>query len=74
MPAEVEKKIGIRVNFDLESVCPGQTAGGKEGSRFGISYETGDLKKVIKEIEAIPNAKVVGLHMHNSIPTRSLDV
>lgn len=74
LPDDVEKKIGIRVNFDLESVCPGQTAGGKEGSRFGISYETGDLKKVIDEIEGIPNAKVVGLHMHNSIPTRSLDV
>lgn len=74
LPTNVEKKIGIRVNFDLESMCPGQTAGGKEGSRFGISYETGDLKKVIDEICKIPNATVVGLHMHNSIPTRSLDV
>ncbi len=74
LPDEVVKNIGIRVNFDLESMCPGQTAGGKEGSRFGISYETGELKKVIDEILSIPNARVVGLHMHNSIPTRALDV
>ena len=38
LPDETEKKIGIRVNFDLESMCPGITAGGAEGSRFGISY------------------------------------
>lgn len=74
LPDDVVKRIGIRVNFDLESMCPGQTAGGKEGSRFGISYETGDLKKVIDELQVIPNTTVVGLHMHNSIPTRSLDV
>lgn len=36
---DVEKNIGLRVNFDLEKMCPGQTAGGKEGSRFGLSYE-----------------------------------
>ena len=74
LPDIVEKDIGIRVNFDLESMCPGQTAGGKEGSRFGLSYETGELKEVISEITSLPNAKIVGLHMHNSIPTRSLDV
>lgn len=70
---DVEKNIGLRVNFDLEKMCPGQTAGGKEGSRFGLSYENGDLKKVADELSALPNCHIVGLHMHNSIPTRSLD-
>lgn len=73
LPADVVKKIGLRVNFDLEKMCPGQTAGGKEGSRFGLSYENGDLQKVAEELGALPNAKIIGLHMHNSIPTRSLD-
>lgn len=73
LPSEIEKKIGLRVNFDLEKMCPGQTAGGKEGSRFGLSYENGDLKMVADELRALPNCNVIGLHMHNSIPTRSLD-
>lgn len=73
LPAEVEKRIGIRVNFDLEKMCPGQTAGGKEGSRFGLSYENGDLQKVVGELNALPNCNIFGLHMHNSVPTRSLD-
>lgn len=73
LPNDVEKKIGLRVNFDLEKMCPGQTAGSKEGSRFGLSYENGDLKKVAYELSALANCRIIGLHMHNSIPTRSLD-
>lgn len=73
LPAHIVKKIGLRVNFDLEKMCPGQTAGGQEGSRFGLSYENGDLQRVVNELEVLPNAKIVGLHMHNSIPSRSLD-
>lgn len=73
LPANLVKKIGLRVNFDLEKMCPGQTAGGKEGSRFGLSYENGDLQTVVEELGALSNTKIIGLHMHNSIPTRSLD-
>ena len=67
------KKIGLRVNFDIESIYPGITAGGNDGSRFGISYENGDIVKAIDMIRQIPNVCVVGIHTHNSIPTRSLD-
>lgn len=73
LPDHIDKRIGLRVNFDLEKMCPGQTAGGKEGSRFGLSYENGDLRKVAEELSALPNCRIVGLHLHNSIPTRSLD-
>ncbi len=73
LPDDVEKKIGIRVNFNLESMCPGITAAGTEGSRFGISYENGDLKKAIETIKEIPNASIVGIHLHNSIPSRVLE-
>lgn len=50
LPSDVQKNVGLRVNFDLEKMCPGQTAGGKEGSRFGISYENGDLEKAVKRL------------------------
>lgn len=73
LPASIEKKIGLRVNFDLEKMCPGLTAGGLEGSRFGLNFENGDLKKAAEELSSLPNCRIVGLHLHNSIPTRSLD-
>ena len=73
LPANSKKRIGIRVNIDLESLIPGITVCGSEESRFGICYENGELKKAIDKIKEIPNAQVVGLHLHNSIPSRSLD-
>ena len=67
-------KLGIRVNFNLEKECPGQTAMGMEGGRFGFSLENGDLIRAIKEINSIENVEVVGIHLHNSSKTRSLSI
>lgn len=69
-----EVKVGIRVNFDLESKCPGETSFGKDGSRFGFSYENKDLKKSIEKLNNIKNVKVVGIHIHNTAKTRSLKI
>lgn len=66
--------VGIRVNFDLESECPGETAMGTDGGRFGFSLENGDFKKVISQINSLKNIKVVGIHLHNSTKTRSLNI
>lgn len=73
LPNSLEKNIGIRINFDLESMSPGITAGGKEGSRFGFSLESGELGEAINMLKEIPHTNIVGIHMHNSIPSRSLD-
>lgn len=66
-------RIGLRVNFDLESVCPGETTAGEDISRFGLSYENGDLKRAILCFyeNEIP---VSGIHMHTSTKSRSLSV
>lgn len=69
-----EIKIGIRVNFDLEKVCPGETPNGKLGSRFGINYENGELEEVINILKQMKNIKINGLHLHNSSKTRSLNI
>ncbi|MCR4639492.1 pyridoxal-dependent decarboxylase [Ruminococcus sp.] len=66
-------EIGIRVNFELEKYCPGQTQCGEDGGRFGFCYENGSLEKAIKRIEE-KGVKVVGLHLHVSSKTRSLDI
>ena len=65
--------VGIRVNFDLASYCPGQTQCGEEGERFGFCYENGELKRAIDKIEA-KGVRVAGLHLHKSSKTRMPDI
>lgn len=66
-------KIGVRVNFDIEKFCPGQSQCGTEGGRFGFCYENGELAKVLKFLKD-KNIKVSGLHLHVSSKTRSLEI
>ena len=73
---ELEKdkySVGVRVNFDLESKCPGQTQCGEDGERFGFCYENGELKKAIDQIES-KGVRVAGLHLHKSSKTRMPDI
>jgi len=66
--------IGVRVNFDLEKDCPFETVMGDEGGRFGFSYENGDLKRIIDQINRLEHIKVNGIHLHNSSKTRSIKI
>lgn len=65
--------IGIRVNFDIEKMCPGQSVNGDEGGRFGFCYENGELYKAISKVRE-SGIEVVGLHLHTSSKTRSLAI
>ena len=47
-------RIGLRVNFDLEARCPGETTCGPEVSRFGLCEENGDLGRAVRLL--IPQA------------------
>lgn len=66
-------EVGIRVNFDLEQYCPGQTQCGEDGERFGFCYENGDLKRAIDKIES-KGISLAGLHLHKSSKTRMPDI
>lgn len=65
--------VGLRINFDLESVCPNETTAGTEVSRFGIDCET-DIFFECLDILKNNGIHNVGLHMHCSTVTRSLKV
>ena len=65
-------EIGIRINFDLEAVCPGETIPGNEPGRFGFNVENGDFQKAIEILRSLPQVKIVGLHGHHSTRTKSL--
>lgn len=67
-------KVGIRINFDLERFCPGETIMGEEPGRFGFNIENGSFNKALEELSKLSYVKVVGLHGHHSTKTKSLKV
>ncbi len=69
-----EIHVGIRVNFNLEQMCPGETTMGETSGRFGFSYENGEFAKVLSYVRALPHVKVTGLHLHSSSKSRSVQI
>lgn len=73
LPAGGDYKIGLRVNFDIEKFCPGQSQCGDEGGRFGFCYENGALEAAMNRMAAA-GIRLSGLHLHTSSKTRGLSV
>lgn len=67
------KEVGLRVNFDIEKFCPGQSQCAEEGGRFGFCFENGAFEKALRKVEQ-QGFTVVGLHLHTSSKSRSLDI
>lgn len=65
---------GIRANFNLEKMCPGETTMGEVSGRFGFCYETGKFAAALNALRQIPNVSVSGLHLHSSSKSRSVNV
>ena len=66
-------RIGLRVNFDLEELCPGETTAGNNVSRFGFCVENGELQRAIEVLHQM-GLKIQGFHMHYSTLSRSSSV
>ena len=65
--------VGLRVNWDLEALRPGESTTGTEGSRFGFNVDNGELDAAIEELTAA-GVRIAGLHMHRNSATQSLGV
>jgi diaminopimelate decarboxylase len=66
-------EVGLRVNFDLEGACPGETLMGDEPGRFGLNVENGTFSRAVEKLESF-GINVVGLHLHNNTKTKSIFV
>lgn len=73
LPTGGNYQVGIRVNFDIEKFCPGQSQCGDEGGRFGFCYENGDLKYALDRV-AQAGIRLSGLHLHTSSKSRGLEI
>ena len=72
--SEHKCSLGLRVNFDLEQLCPGETTCGAQYTpRFGICLENGDFEKALILMKK-NNMFLSGLHIHTSTSSRSLVV
>lgn len=63
-------QLGLRLNFNLEAACPGETTAGSSVSRFGFCLENGELAQAIQAVHQL-GGRVRGLHLHYSTKTRS---
>lgn len=68
-----KRKVGIRINFDIEEMCPGQSQCPEEGGRFGFCYENGKLSKAIMKLKE-NKVRICGIHLHTSSKSRELDI
>ncbi|MGN0278095.1 MAG: hypothetical protein ACI4C4_01930 [Lachnospiraceae bacterium] len=67
-------KVGIRANFNLEQMCPGETTMGEVSGRFGFCYETGKFAQAVEILRNLPNVQIAGLHLHSSSKSRSVNI
>ncbi len=68
-----KKAVGIRVNFDIEKMCPGQSQCAEKGGRFGFCLENGEFAKALQRLKKA-NVTVTGVHLHTSSKSRGLDI
>lgn len=66
-------RIGIRINYNINEECKGELSAVNGYSRFGISYENGDVDHAIEKLNEM-NIQLAGIHVHYSTITRSINI
>ncbi|MFV0559279.1 MAG: hypothetical protein ACK5NA_00980 [Enterococcus sp.] len=64
-------KVGLRIQVDVESYCPGETVNGQLGGRFGFQLD--ELPQILKQLERL-EVSLAGIHVHTSSKTRSVNI
>lgn len=72
LPKDNTFNIGIRVNVNISAISPEDAKSNDDISRFGFSYESGELIRAISQINKLDNINLNGLHVHRTSKTRSI--
>ncbi|WP_289105389.1 diaminopimelate decarboxylase [uncultured Bacteroides sp.] len=72
LPSDKQYKVGIRLNINISKVSADDTDKENDDSRFGFSYEDGELHEVIGYIKNLHNIRLCGIHIHRTSKTRSV--
>ena len=70
---ETTLAVGLRVNWDVNSYCPGESTSTSAHSRFGFNPESGELDAAITTLTDA-GVNIAGLHMHRNSQTQSIAV
>jgi diaminopimelate decarboxylase len=70
---ETTLSVGLRVNWDVELYCPGESTAKAPDSRFGFNPASGELDAAIDTLTEA-GVRIAGLHMHRNSNTQSVDV
>ena len=74
LPEEGKFGVGLRLNLNLMDISPEDCKDGEIYSRFGFSDENSEFSDALEFIAGLNNVEVVGLHLHRTSKTRSLQV
>lgn len=74
LPKDQDYSVGIRANIDLAYISPDDAKENEDYSRFGFSSESNELEQAITNILQYKNIKLVGLHVHRTTLSRSVNV
>lgn len=72
LPKDKIYNIGIRINVNIFAISPEDAKTNDDISRFGFSYESGELIKAINQINKLNNVNLKGVHVHRTSKTRSI--
>lgn len=70
---ETPLAVGLRVNWDVNEYCPGESTSDGADSRFGFNPASGELDAAITTLRDA-GVKIAGLHMHRNSLTQSVEV
>ena len=74
LPSDKVYNVGLRVNLNLMEISPEDCKDKEDYSRFGFSTENEEFEEAVNMIYKLGNVKLVGLHLHRTSKTRSLNV
>ena len=70
---ETRLAVGLRVNWDVNLYCPGESTSDRPDSRFGFNPDSGELDAAIATLTDA-GVRIAGLHMHRNSQTQSVEV
>lgn len=73
LPKDGNYKVGIRLNINLSNISAKDAVRENDNSRFGFSDDSDDLADAIAFIQALPNVRISGLHLHRTTQARRVN-
>ncbi|MDE7427624.1 MAG: diaminopimelate decarboxylase [Muribaculaceae bacterium] len=65
-------RLGVRLNVNLQDVCPEEATFEEASSRFGFRVNEEPFKEVTEAFRAHPRLKLSGVHIHRTTRNRSV--